>query len=391
MGRLVCRRQYGILVRGMEVQGMEWLATAAFGLEGLVKKELISLGMRNVRADLGGARFTADAAGAFLCNLWLRTADRVLLVVREGEATTFDQLFELVKGAPWEDYLEKDAAFPVSGNCARSQLMSVRDCQAIAKKAIAERMREKYKQAWHPETGATYQVNVAVHKDIARVTLDASGDALSRRGYRTWNGEAPLRETLAAAMVALSPWKPGEPLHDPCCGTGTLLCEAALLAADRAPGLTRAFACERWGIFRDCGAAGMRADAKARARLDAVTGITGGDIDPEAIELARRHIAQAGMQGRILVKLEDLRDAPPLSPGTHVVCNPPYGERMGDKKACAALYRQMGAYFARQACASMTVIASDPAFEKQFGRRADRKRRLYNGRLECEVMTFNRK
>ena len=227
---------------------MEFLATAAFGLEGLARRELNQLGL-DAKGEGGGARFSASPSQAFSANLWLRTADRVLLIVGEGKALSFEDLFQLVLSLPWEDYLPKDARFPVSGKCARSQLMSVRDCQAITKKAIVERLKRHYRTQWFEETGPEFAVDVSIHGDMARLTLDTSGAALNKRGYRTWNGEAPLRETLAAALVMMAPWKPDMPLYDPCCGTGTLLIEAAYLRSHRAPGLTRTFACENWPLF----------------------------------------------------------------------------------------------------------------------------------------------
>ena len=218
-----------------------FIATAASGLEGVTKRELLHLGFGDAKAELGGVRFTATWPEAFRACLWLATADRVLWICAEGECRTFEELFQLVKAAPWSDVLPRDAAMPVSGRCARSQLMSVRDCQAITKKALVEHMRAAYHTATLPETGPRYQVDMALHGDVARLTVDLCGDALNRRGYRTWNGEAPLRETAAAALVRLSGWRGDTPLHDPCCGTGTLLIEAAFYASHRAPGLTRAF------------------------------------------------------------------------------------------------------------------------------------------------------
>lgn len=192
---------------------MEWIAAAAFGLEGLVKEELADLGIK-ARAEQGGARFEAGVEDAFRANLWLSCADRVQLVVGEQTVTSFEALFDFVISLPWEDYLPTDANFPVSGNCVRSQLMSVSDCQSITKKAIVERLKRKSKLGWFPETGSKYPVHLSIHRDRARVTLDTSGEALNRRGYRTWVGEAPLRETLAAALVRLSPWQPGRMLYD---------------------------------------------------------------------------------------------------------------------------------------------------------------------------------
>jgi putative N6-adenine-specific DNA methylase len=285
---------------------LTFFATAAFGLEGIVADELRALGL-NTKAELGGARFEAHPKEAYDACLWLRCADRVLLVLNETKVLTFEELFQAVKAIPWEDYLPKDAVFPVSGKCAKSQLMSVRDCQAIAKKAIVERLKEHYNTAWFEETGAEYPIDVSLHGDVARLTMDISGTALNRRGYRTWNGEAPLRETLAAALVRLSPWRPGMPLHDPCCGTGTILVEAAMIASRRAPGLNREFACDKWPLFPAGDREKLREMARAAYDPGRIGGISGSDIDPAALELCRRHIVQAGMDGRIRVFEKDLR------------------------------------------------------------------------------------
>lgn len=365
---------------------MEFFATAAFGIEGIVRDELEKLGIHGV-CENGGVRFSASTAQAFSANLWLRTADRVLLIAGEKKVLTFDELFEFVAGIRWEDYLPKDAAFHVTGKCARSQLMSVRDCQSIAKKAIAERMKRYYKIAWCPETGTEYRVDVAIHGDVARITLDTSGDALNRRGYRTWNGEAPLRETLAAALVMLSPWQHDQPLHDPCCGSGTLLVEAAYLRASRAPGLTRAFACENWPLFPQKQMKLLREEAKAKFDPSKIIGISGSDIDPKVLSLCKLHLKQAGLGGRVTVFKQDLRTLQ-LSSAPLFLCNPPYGERLGDQKSCEALYRDLRALRDRHPGSRLAAITAHTGFERCFGQRAAKKRRLYNGRLECEFLIY---
>lgn len=366
----------------------EWLATAAFGLEGVVAGELKRMGIPAARGENGGARFQAQPSQAFSANLWLRCADRVLLIVKETKVETFEDLFQAVKSIPWEDFLSRDASFPVTGKCARSKLMSVRDCQAITKKAIVERLKERYGMDWFPETGYACHVDVSIHNDQMRITLDSSGDALNRRGYRTWNGEAPLRETLAAALVDLSPWRPGMSLHDPCCGTGTLLIEAALKAARCAPGLNRRFAMEDWGFLRDAGMDKARQEAKSLFHPEGAEGITGSDIDPEALKLCKRHIVQAQLSGRIPVREEPLEQLCLKESRGVFLINPPYGERLSDQKKCRALYRAMGQLKVRHPGWSLCAIVNDPGFEKLFGRRADKKRRLYNGRLECEYLIF---
>ena len=366
---------------------MEFFATAAFGLEGLVRRELNQLGLE-AKGEMGGARFSTTPEQAFSANLWLRTADRVLLIVGEGKATSFEELFQLVRAVPWEDFLPPDARFPVSGKCARSQLMSVRDCQAIAKKAIVERLKSHYKRQWFQETGPEFAIDVSIHGDVARVALDTSGEALNRRGYRTWNGEAPLRETLAAALAMLAPCAPDTPLWDPCCGTGTLLIESAYLRAHRAPGLTRSFACEKWPWFPAKAMEALRRDAEARFDPARIGSIGGSDIDPEALTLCKRHLKQSGLGGRITVRQQDLRDLTLDGPAPFFLLNPPYGERLSDRKACEKLYRDLRALWDRHPGSHMGVITAHTGFERCFGLRARQKRRLYNGRLECEFLVY---
>ena len=364
-----------------------WLATAAFGLEGIVKKELNDLGL-DAKAENGAVRFEASPQDAFRAAMWLRCADRVLLLAAEGRAATFEELFRLVRGCPWQEFLPRNAAFPVSGKCVRSQLMSVSDCQAITKKAMAEELMAYYHMPWCEENGARFPVDVAIHSDLARVTLDACGDALNRRGYRTWNGEAPLRETLAAAMILLSPWKKGQPLHDPCCGTGTLLVEAAMIAGNRAPGLNRSFLIEKWGMLPAKDAERIRNQAKAAFVPSQIPPVTGTDIDENALELAHRHIRQAKLQDYIRVSACDLRDLDLGMENIQFVANPPYGERLSDRKNCEILYRAMRDMKERHAGSRLCVLTGHPGFERAYGKRALKKRRLYNGRLECEYLIY---
>ena len=366
---------------------MEFLATAAFGLEGVAAGELRRMGIQ-AKAEQGGARFQGGYEDAFRANLWLRTADRVLLVLCEREARTFEELFQAVGSIAWETLLPRNASIPVTGKCVRSQLMSVRDCQAVAKKAIVKRLMDRLRVQTLPETGDSYPIDVSLHADRLRVTLDMSGDALNRRGYRTWNGEAPLRETLAAALVELSPWRADQPLYDPCCGTGTLLVEAAMIATNRAPGLRRSFACERFAFMPTEAMARLRREAEEAYRAEESFDIGGSDVSGDAIELCHRHIEQAGYAYRIPADVEDLRRLQLPQERGVFLCNPPYGERLGDRDSCRALYRDMGALLKRHPGWKLCAIASDPSFERAFGRRADRKRRLYNGRLECEFLIF---
>ncbi|MDD6872009.1 MAG: class I SAM-dependent RNA methyltransferase [Clostridiales bacterium] len=370
---------------------MQWIANTAFGLEGQTARDLKWLGVESAAPQpAGGVLFEGTPAQAFNANLWLRCADRVMLLVGRFEARSFEELFESVRALPWEDYIPSDGAFPIRAHCARSTLMSPSDCQSIVKKAIVERLKRTCHIGWFEETGAVYAVDVSIHADVVTICLDSSGSALNKRGYRTWNGEAPLRETMAAALVMASPWRPAQPLYDPCCGTGTLLIEAAFIALSRAPGLKRAFDCEKWGFMPQAEMKRLRAEAeeKFNAGRERPIQIAGSDIDGGALELARRHIAQAGLSGRITLEKMDLRDVTPRGESGVILCNPPYGERLGDKRAAAAVERQLGLLQERSSGWSLCAISGDLAFERNFGRRADKKRRFYNGRLECEFMTF---
>lgn len=364
-----------------------FLATAAFGLEGIVSNELKRLGY-SAKAEQGCARFTGELADGFRANLCLRTADRVLLLLDEKPVLSFEELFQFVSSLPWENYLDRSSRIHVSGKCVRSQLMSVRDCQSIVKKAIVERLKKRLRVDRLPETGPRVPIEIALYRDQARLTIDMSGDALNRRGYRTWNGEAPLRETLAAALLDVSPWRTRMPLYDPCCGTGTILIEAAIKAAARPAGIDRSFVCEDFPFMKAVPMAAIRQAERDKIPTERSFSIAGSDIDPEALELCRRHIHQAGFDGQISVRQQDLRTLQvPDEPGVFL-CNPPYGERLGDKREAEALYREMGLLLMRHPGWKLCAITSDFAFERCFGRRATHKRRLYNGRLECEFYIF---
>lgn len=372
----------------MDFQNLTLFATAAFSLEGLVAAELRRLGFEDAKAELGGARFIGSLSDAFLACLRLRMADRVMIVLAEKQCTTFEDLFQLSLSIPWELLLSTDGQYNVSGKCARSQLMSISDCQSICKKAIIERMRRYSNATVFPETGVPFPIHFSLHENHCRISLDLCGSALNRRGYRTWNGEAPLRETLAAALVELSPWRPGIPLHDPCCGTGTLLIEAAFREGHRAPGMTRSFACEQYPFFPKKEAAIIRSTTQSEFEPDRIIQISGSDIDPEALSLAAKHIHQAGLDGRIDLQCLPLEKLNLDLPEGVFLCNPPYGERIGDRKSCAVLYAHLHALLRRHPGWSLCAISSDPRFEQEFGRRADKRRRLYNGRLECQFLTY---
>ncbi len=365
-----------------------FFAAAAFGLEGLVSSELKRLGMQNVRTENGGAEFSGTLNDAFLCNLRLRFSDRVYLELARKTCLSFEDLFQLASSVRWENLTDGTEAFNVSAQCARSRLMSPRDCQSITKKAVIERLKKHTDRKIFPESGADFPVHVAIHGDVTRIYLDLSGSSLSRRGYRTWNGEAPLRETLAASLVELSPWRPGMPLYDPCCGTGTLLIEAALRQGHMAPGRNRSFAMEHFSFFNEKEGKEIRRRILSESCPDRISGIGGSDIDPAALELALRHTVQAGIQGKINLKALPLREVMLQETNGVFLCNPPYGERLSDRNGARSLYRDLGMLQKRHPTWSLCAISSDPGFEKAFGRKAGKRRRLYNGRLECQFLIF---
>lgn len=363
-------------------------ASAAFGLEGLVARELRTLGMQCVSAENGMVRFVANLDEIFLCNLSLRFCDRVMIVMAEGNCLSFEDLYQLVSSVPWERYIEGHESLDISARCARSRLMSPRDCQSVSKKAMIERLKSHSSMRLFPEDGPSFPVVIAIHSDHVRVLLNMSGETLSRRGYRTWNGEAPLRETLAAALISLSPWKPGVSLYDPCCGTGTILAEAAWMAAGRLPGLSRSFAMEKFSFCQNHDFSGIRNKKQNIADYSGIGEIAGSDIDPSAIKLAKRHIKQAGLEHRVSCSVLPLQQVNLNQTDGVFVTNPPYGERLSDRDSSRKLYGDLRLLAARHPGWSMCVISSDPGFEKAYGMRAHKKRRLYNGRLECTYYIY---
>lgn len=372
---------------------MKWIASAAFGMEGMTGRDLKRMGMQNVRVlDVGGATFEGDYLDAFRANLWLRTCDRIMRVMAQFEARSFEELFQGVKKIEWEKLLPEDARFPIRAKCVKSQLMSPSDVQKIAKRAMVERMKAAYGADWFSETGALFQIDISIRDDVVTVCVDASGEPLSKRGYRTWNGEAPLRETLAAALVLQSGWHPWQPLYDPCCGTGTILIEAAFIAASRAPGLTRRFAMESWPAvtydFEKFEAVRREAREKFEEGLKRPIRIAGSDISPEAIELAKRHLRLAGLAGRIELQVKDLRDVTLAGEPGVFIANPPYGERLDSARAAHAIARQLGLLQRRNPGWTLCAFSADMGFEREYGRRATRRRRYYNGRIECEYRIF---
>lgn len=361
-----------------------------FGLESLVADEMRRLNLGGVRAENGRVHCEGTMADIARLNINLRCGARVLMELGSFPAPDFESLFQGVAALPWEDFIPSDGEFPVKGYSLNSKLHSVPACQAIVKKAAAQRLGRAYGRETLPETGRRYQIQFAIIKDTAALYLDTSGEGLYKRGYRAQNLGAPLRETLAAALVLQSGWHPWQPLYDPCCGTGTILIEAAFIALNRAPGLTRRFAMESW----PCAPFEQLEEIRREARLKFEEGgkralnVSGSDINPEAIELARRHVKQAGLEGRIQLAVKDMRDVTLAGEPGVFIANPPYGERLDNIRAAHAVARQLGALQKRCPGWKLCAFSADMGFEREYGRRATRRRRYYNGRIECEYRIF---
>ena len=321
-------------------------------------------------------------------NIRSRYAERIQILLAEFRATDFQTLFERVKAIEWERFIGMSDAFPVKGRCLSSQLMSVPDCQKIIKKAVVTRLSERYMLSWFEETGPARQIQFLILKDKVSILLDTSGAGLHKRGYRADSNDAPIKETLAAAMVELARVRPNHFVTDPMCGSGTLLIEAAMKAKNIAPGLKRYFACEKWSCVPKDVFARERELAQSQIRTDISFRASGSDIDASALETARHNAELAGVGDLIAFERRDIRDFQ-LSEGYQtVITNPPYGERLLDLRAAEELYKVMGEKFRREKGKSYTVITPDDDFEKLFGRKADKRRKLYNGTLKCQVYLF---
>ena len=366
---------------------MEFYVPCLFGLEGLTGDELRRLNMDNVRVENGRVLFSGDARALAKANVCLRTGERVLIVLADFRATTFEELFQGVYNTPLEAYIPKDGAFPVKGHCLNSTLMSVPDCQAIVKKAASRRLGEKYGISWLPETGAKYQLQFSLMNDRAQLFLDTSGPGLHKRGYRANANDAPLRETLAAAMVILTRYRGREFLWDPFCGSGTIPIEAAMIAKNKAPGAYRRFSAEAFAWMDPKLWGEVRTEAKDR-EFHGNYRILGSDNDPKSVSLAMANARKAGLGDLI-----DFRDGDatklslPCDEGI-LICNPPYGQRMMEQQSAQRLYAALGRHLKFADGWKKYVITSEPEFEHHFGKRADKKRKLYNGMIKCDYYMY---
>ena len=364
---------------------LELCAPCLFGLEGIVAAEYRRLGFANVRAENGRVYFTGDYETVVRANLWSRYSERILIKLAEFPAGSFEELFEGVKAIAWENHIPKEGQFPVKGHCVHSRLASVPNCQKIIKKAVVNRLQEQYHVNWLNETKEKYQIQFTILKDLVSIYLDTTGVALHKRGYRQQANAAPIRETLAAAMVDLSRWKGQEAFCDPFCGSGTILIEAAMKAANYAPGCKRHFQCETWSAIS--GKVWHRCREEAIAAIRPFAGeLFGCDIDAACVELTKDHARKVGLSEKIRVQQGSAMQFPWETFEGTVVTNPPYGERLEDVKTAQELYHAFG----QVVRGNLYVISSQDTFEQAFGRKADKKRKLYNGMLQCNLYMYFR-
>ena len=364
------------------------IATCAAGVEALVGNELRDLGYE-VEVENGRVRFEGTAKDIAKTNLWLRVADRIKIVIGEFEAKTFDDLFEQTKALPWDQYIPMDGKFPIAGKSIKSTLHSVPAVQSIVNKAVAESIKETYhRRGMLPETGAEYPIEIALRNDKALLTMDTTGDSLFKRGYRTEKGGAPLKENLAAALIALTTWRKDRPFVDPTTGSGTIAIEAALIGQNIAPGFNRSFLCEDWDWMEEAMWEEVREEADNLMDYDAELDILGFDIDENMIKIAERNALAAGVAHNIEFKQLAVADFKTDKEFGIMISNPPYGDRLGEEESVHKLYREMGEAFRPLETWSKYIITSDLEFEKYYGERATKKRKLYNGTIRTDYFQY---
>lgn len=370
------------------MQTFKLMATMGAGLEALVAKELKDMGYAT-QTENGRVFFEGTIEDIYRANLWLRVADRIKIVVTEFDARTFDELFVQTEAFPWEDLLPYDAEFPVNGRSKNSKLHSVPTVQAITKKAIASRLTEAYHARTHlPETGNRFILETAIDKDHVMITLDSTGDSLFKRGYRTEKGGAPLKETMASALVMLARWFTDNPFVDPTCGSGTIAIEAAMIGRNIAPGLNREFEITQWDWFDKTIGKKLKTDARAMIDFDVELDIAGFDVDGSMIEIAKKNAEAAGVGEDIVFKQIAAKDWSTEKINGVLVSNPPYGERLGDEDAARQLYSEMGHIYLDMPTWSKYILTSDEEFETAFGAKATKKRKLYNGALKVDLYQY---
>ncbi len=366
------------------------IATSTFGIEAIVRREVEDIGYEIKQVSDGKVTYTTDVEGIVLSNLWLRSADRVLLKMGEFKATTFEQLFDLTNELPWEKWITPDAKFTVTGKSVKSGLFSVSDCQAIVKKSIVKRLGKHYGIKIFPETGPEYTVQVSLLKDIATLTIDTTGSqGLHKRGYRQRQGGAPLKETLAAALIQISYWNKDRVLYDPFCGSGTIPIEAAMIARNIAPGLGREFACSRWPQIGDQLWKELRQEAYDSIDLDTKVNIHGSDIDRHAISVAQENAIAAGVDDCISFFVKSVHKTElPRFPYGVIITNPPYGERLSDAEQVKGLHNSLANLVNSDPTWSLYAITSATSFESDIGKKPNKVRKLFNGRIAVNLYQY---
>lgn len=369
---------------------MELIAPCHFGLEAVLKREILDLGYEISEVEDGRVTFYGDADAICRANIFLRTAERILLKVGSFRAVTFEELFDKTKELPWEDYIPQNGKFWVAKAASvKSKLFSTSDIQSIMKKAMVRRMQERYSVEWFPENGASYPVRVFLMKDIVTVGIDTTGISLHKRGYREVSGKAPITETLAAALIMLTPWRKDRILVDPFCGSGTFPIEAAMMAANIAPGMNRSFLSEKWdNLIAKKNWYDVIDEANDMICDDVEVDIQGYDVDSSVIKIARRNAREAGVDHLIHFQERDVKDLNHPKKYGFIITNPPYGERLEDKKDLPDLYRAFGESFKRLDSWSAYMITSYDDAERYFGRKADKNRKIYNGMLKTYYYQF---
>lgn len=368
----------------------ELVAPCHFGLEAVTKREIYDLGYEITRVEDGRITFEGDTEAICRANIFLRSTERILLLVGRFRATTFDELFEQVRALPWEEYIPENGKFWVTkASSVKSSLFSSSDIQSIAKKAMVERLKQSYHLDWFPEDGAQYPVRIFLYKDEVMVTLDTSGDSLHKRGYRLMSGKAPLTETLAAALIMLTPWKKDRILVDPFCGSGTFLIEAALMAANIAPGINRTFAAREWTNFipEKLWDSAFE-EAREMVDMDIEVDLQGYDLDGEVLKAARENAKRAGVFHLIHFQKRQVADLHHPKKYGFIITNPPYGERMEDREILPALYSQIGQAFRGLDSWSMYLITAYENAEHYIGKKADKNRKIYNGMIKTYFYQF---
>ncbi|MBR5562584.1 MAG: class I SAM-dependent RNA methyltransferase [Clostridia bacterium] len=358
------------------------------GMESLIAGELKDMGARDVVAENGRVLFSGDENILARVNICSRFSERVQILVGSFEARSFEELFQGTKSLEWEKWIGSLDAFPVKGYSINSDLFSTRDCQAIIKKAVVERLKAKYKIEWFEETGPIHQIQFSIMKNKVSLLIDTSGYGLHKRGYRLDANDAPIKETLAAALCSLSHLRPYHKFYDPMCGSGTILIEGAMMAANIAPGINRRFSAERFGFIDRKIWEEERERARSLEREPNDFEAFGSDIDAKAIEIAKVNAQRAGVYSRISFKVGDVASFVPATDRGTLICNPPYGERLLDISECEKIYKTLGNVFVQKKGWSYSIISPDEEFEKAFGRKADKRRKLYNGMIKCQLFMY---